>query len=108
MNDINIGGNYMNTTIKNRIGNCRKYIQESMEYVTNKNRSSLSEPDFNSCEIITEILNSVNTTIEELSTKALHEYDKHDLVLLDQIEFKLQMVRIAVNHMESTRRWSLI
>ena len=107
LNDINIGGNGMNGTIKNRIGNCKKYIRESMEYVNRKNRSSLSEPDFNSCEIITEILNSVNTVIEDLSMKALHEYDKHDLILLDQVEFKLQMVRITVNHMESARRWSL-
>ena len=99
----------MNSTIKNRIGNCKKYIQESMEYVTNrKNRLPSSSPDFDNCEIIIEILNSVNTTIEELSMKALHEYDKHDLILLDQVEFKLQMVRISVNHMESMRRWSLV
>lgn len=98
----------MNATIKNRIGNCKKYIRESLEYVNSrKNRLSSSSPDFDSCEIIIEILNSVNTTIEELSMKALHEYDKHDLILLDQIEFKLQMIRITVNHMESMRRWSL-
>lgn len=98
----------MNSTIKNRIGNCRKYIKESMEYVaTRKNRVSLSEPDFDNCEIIIEILNTVNNIIEELLMKALHEYDKHDLILLDQVEFKLQMVRMVINNMESTRRWSL-
>lgn len=98
----------MNSTIKNRIGNCRKYTRESMEYVTTrKNRASLSEPDFDNCEIIIEILNTVNNIIDELSMKALHEYDKHDLILLDQVEFKLQMVRMVINNMESIRRWSL-
>lgn len=103
----------MNATIKNRIGNCKKYIRESMEYVTSrKNELSLNKPDFDNCEvnikIIIEILNSVNTTIEELSMKDLHEYDKHDLILLDQVEFKLQMVRMSVNHIESMRRWILL
>ena len=98
----------MNATIKNRIGNCKKYIRESLEYVTTrKNRVSLSEPDFDNCEIIIEILNTVNNIIEDMSMKDLHEYDKHDLVLLDQVEFKLQMVRMVINNMESTRRWSL-
>ena len=104
----------MNATIKNRIGNCKKYIRESMEYVTSrKNELSLNnKPGFDNCEvnieIIIEILNSVNTIVEQLSMKDLHEYDKHDLILLDQVEFKLQMVRMAVNHIESMRRWILL
>ena len=104
----------MNATIKNRIGNCNKYIRESMEYVTSrKNELSLiNKPGFDNCEvnieIIIEILNSVNTIVEQLSMKDLHEYDKHDLILLDQVEFKLQMVRMAVNYIESMRRWILL
>lgn len=103
----------MNATIKNRIGNCDKYIRESMEYVSSrKNKLSLNKPGFDNCEvnieIIIEILNSVNTIVEQLSMKDLHEYDKHDLILLDQVEFKLQMVRMSVNHIESMRRWILL
>lgn len=104
----------MNATIKNRIGNCNKYIRETMEYVTSKKNelSSLNKPGFDNCEvnieIIIEILNSVNTIVEQLSMKDLHEYDKHDLILLDQVEFKLQMVRMSVNHIESMRRWILL
>lgn len=104
----------MNATIKNRIGNCNKYIRESMEYATSrKNELSLiNKPGFDNCEvnieIIIEILNSVKTIVEQLSMKDLHEYDKHDLILLDQVEFKLQMVRMAVNYIESVRRWILL
>nr|DAI13136.1 MAG TPA: hypothetical protein [Caudoviricetes sp.] len=99
----------MNATIKNRIGNCKKYIRESMEYVSSrKNELSLNKPGFDNCEVNIEILNSVNTIVEQLSMKDLHEYDKHDLILLDQVEFKLQMVRMSVNHIESMRRWILL
>jgi hypothetical protein len=98
----------MNATIKNRIGNCRKYIRESMEYVTTrKDNLSPKKLDFDSCEIIMDILNSVNITVELLLAKAIHEYNKDDLSMLGMIEFKLQIVRIMINNMESIRRWSL-
>ena len=90
--------------IEHRIDNYNKFIEETLEYVYDmKGRLSEKEQRFEICENITRILNSIDTIILYVSKKTPHERNDHDLLLLNEVEFRVQTIKTFINIMEDIR-----
>lgn len=87
--------------IESRINNCGEHIGELFEYVNAiKERLSPNRNLFKDFEIIIKMLHSVNATLLGLSRKVMDEYDEYDLVLLNDVEFKIQAIKLNINTIE--------
>ena len=87
--------------IENRINNCREHIGELLEYV-NARKEGLSPKRnlFKNFEIIIKMLYSVNETLLDLSKKVMDEHDELDLSSLNDVEFKIQAIKLNINIIE--------
>lgn len=84
--------------VESRINNCREHIGGLLEYVNaKKERLSPSSNLFKDFETIIKMLNSINTTLLGLSRKVMYGHDEHDLVLLNDVEFKIQVIKLNIN-----------
>lgn len=84
--------------IESRINNCGEHIGELFEYVNaRKERLSPNRNLFKDFEIIIKMLHSVNATLLGLSRKVMDEYDEYDLALLNDVEFKIQAIKLNIN-----------
>mgnify|MGYP000989111466 CR=1 FL=1 len=87
--------------IENRINNCREHIGELLEYVNaTKERLSPNRNLFKDFEIITKMLHSVNETLLDLSKKVMDEHDELDLSPLNDVEFKIQAIKLNIRIIE--------
>lgn len=87
--------------IENRINNCREHIGELLEYA-NARKEGLSPNRnlFKDFEIIIKMLHSVNKTLLDLSKKVMDEHDELDLNSLNDVEFKIQAIKLNIQIIE--------
>ena len=87
--------------IENRINNCREHIGELLEYVNTKKEGLPSNrfllEDF---AIIIKMLHSVNESLLDLSKKVMDELDELDLNSLNDVEFKIQAIKLNIRIVE--------
>lgn len=87
--------------IENRINNCREHIGELLEYVNaRKERLSPDRSLFKDYEIIIKMLHSVNEPLLDLSKKVMDEHDELDLNSLNDVEFKIQAIKLNIQTIE--------
>lgn len=87
--------------IESRINNCREHMGELLEYANARKEGLLPNRSlFKDFEIIIKMLNSINTTLLGLSRKVMYGHDEHDLVLLNDVEFKIQVIKLNINFIE--------
>ena len=90
--------------IEHRIDNYNKFIEETLEYVYDmKGRLSGREQRFEIYENITRMLGSIDTIIQYVSKKTPRERNDHDLLLLNEVEFKVQTIKTLINIREDIR-----
>lgn len=87
--------------IENRINNCREHIGELLEHVNaRKEGLSPNRSPFEDFEIIIKMLYSVNETLLDLSKKVMDEHDELDLSSLNDVEFKIQAIKLNIRIIE--------
>lgn len=87
--------------IENRINNCREHIGELLEYVNAKKEGlSPNRSPFKDFETIIKMLYSVNETLLDLSKKVMDEHDELDLNSLNDVEFKIQAIKLNIQIIE--------
>lgn len=90
--------------IEHRIDNYNKFIEETLEYVCDmKGRLSEKEQRFEICENIIKMLNSIDTIILYVSKKTPHERNDYDLLLLNEVKFRVQTIKTLINIREGIR-----
>ena len=107
INNLKEGENM--AVIEHRIDNYNKFIEETLEYVYGiKGRLSAREQRFEVCENIIRMLNSIDTIIQYVSKKTPCERNDYDLLLLNEVEFKVQTIKSFINIMEDIRKLYII
>lgn len=107
INNLKEGENM--AVIEHRIDNYNKFIEETLEYVYGiKGRLSAREQRFEICENIIRMLNSIDTIIQYVSKKTPCERNDYDLLLLNEVEFKVQTIKSFINIMEDIRKLYII
>ena len=87
--------------IESRINNCREHIGGLLEYANaKKERLSPNRNLFKDFEIIIKMLHSVNKTLLDLSKKVMDEHDELDLNSLNDVEFKIQAIKLNIQIIE--------
>ena len=107
INNLKEGENM--AVIEHRIDNYNKFIEETLEYVYGiKGRLPAREQRFEICENIIRMLNSIDTIIQYVSKKTPCERNDYDLLLLNEVEFKVQTIKSFINIMEDIRKLYII
>ena len=90
--------------IEHRNDNYNKFIEETLEYVYDmKGRLSERTQRFQICENIIKMLNSIDTIIQYVSKKTPNERNDHDLLLLNEVKFRVQTIKTLINIREGIR-----
>lgn len=90
--------------IGNRINNYNKFIEETLDYIYDiKGKLPTGEQRFETYENITRMLNSIDTIIQYVSKKTPCERNDYDLLLLNEVEFKVQTIKTLINIREDIR-----
>ena len=102
INNLKEGENM--AVIEHRIDNYNKFIEETLDYIYDiKEKFPAGEQRLETCENIVKMLNSIDIIIQYVSKKTPRERNEYDLILLNEVEFKVQTIKTFINIREDIR-----